>query len=46
MANINLSGSISTTGTSILGATSVVFATDANHTLSVAEYTNNFLTVT
>lgn len=46
MANINLSGSISTTGTSILGATSVVFATDANHTLSVAEYTNNFLAVT
>lgn len=46
MAQINLSGSISTTGTAILGTAAVVFATDANHTLSVAEYTNYFLEVT
>jgi hypothetical protein len=46
MANINLSGSISATGVSILGSASVIFATDADHTLSVPEYTNNFLTVT
>jgi hypothetical protein len=45
-ANINLGGSVSTTGTSILGASAVSFASDANHTLSVAEYTNNFLAVT
>jgi hypothetical protein len=46
MALINLGGSISTTGASILGAYSVIFATDANHTLSVTEYTNKFLELT
>jgi hypothetical protein len=46
MADINIGGSISTTGTSILGHASVVFTSDADHTLSVAEYTNNFLEVT
>ncbi len=45
MANLNLSGSIGTTGTAILGSASVVL-TDANHTLSVAEYTNQYLAVT
>lgn len=46
MADINLSGSVSTTGTAILGRAAVVFASDADHTLSVPEYTNNFLKVT
>jgi hypothetical protein len=46
MANINLSGSISATGISILGNASIIFASDADHTLSVLEYTNNFLEVT
>jgi hypothetical protein len=46
MALINLGGSISTTGAPILGAYSVVFSSNANHTLSVAEYTNKFLSVT
>lgn len=46
MANINLSGSISTTGTAILGSFSVIFTSNANHTLSVTEYTNKFLNVT
>jgi hypothetical protein len=46
MALINLGGSISTTGTSILGAYSVIFTTDANHTLTVTEYTNKFLELT
>ena len=46
MASINLSGSISATGVSILGNASIIFASDANHTLSVPEYTNNFLEVT
>lgn len=45
MANLNLSGSIGTTGTAILGSASVVL-TDANHTLSVAEYTNQYIAVT
>lgn len=39
MADINLSGSVSTTGTSILGHFAVNFAADADHTLSVTEYT-------
>ena len=46
MADIPISGSISTTGTSILGSFSIIFETDANHILSVEEYTNNFLNVT
>jgi hypothetical protein len=46
MANILLSGSISTTGTSILGRGPAVFTTNANHTLTVDEYTNKFLNVT
>jgi hypothetical protein len=45
MANINLSGSIGTTGTAILGSVDVVL-TDANKTLTVTEYTNNFINVT
>lgn len=45
MSNILLSGSIGTTGTAILGSANVVL-TDANHTLTVAEYTNNFINVT
>ena len=46
MADIQLAGSVSTTGTSILGHFAVNFAADADHTLSVAEYTNNFLALT
>lgn len=46
MAIINLSGSISTTGAPILGNYNVIFASDADHTLSVIEYTNYFLEVT
>lgn len=46
MSNINLSGSISSTGVAILGNALVIFLTDANHTLSVSEYTNYFLEVT
>lgn len=46
MADINLSGSVSTTGTSILGHFAVNFAADADHALSVTEYTNNFLALT
>jgi hypothetical protein len=43
---ILLSDSISTTGTSILGSLNIIYASDADHTLSVAEYTYNFLNVT
>ena len=46
MATINISGSLSTTGTPILGSISVVFTSDANHTLDVNEYTNKFLQLT
>lgn len=46
MAIINLSGSISTTGASILGSYNPIFASDANHTLSATEYTNKYLNVT
>lgn len=46
MADIQLSGSVSTTGTAILGRAAVAFASDADHALSVPEYTNLFLKVT
>lgn len=45
MANINLSGSIGATGVAILGSASVANL-DAPYTLSVAEYTNNYINVT
>ena len=45
-ADINLSGSVSTTGTAILGRFNVIFTSDTDHTLSVTEYTNQFLNVT
>ena len=47
MAQINLGGSVGTTGNvGILGNASVVFATDADHALLPAEYSNNFLECT
>lgn len=45
MSDILLGGSISTTGTPILGKATVNIG-DTNHTLSVNEYTNNFLHIT
>ena len=46
MANILLSGSIGVAGSvSILGSVSVSFATDADHTLTATEYSNQFLSV-
>jgi len=45
MASIQLGGSVGTTGTPILGAVTIVNA-DATYTLSVAEYTNNYINVT
>lgn len=46
MADIQLGGSVGTTGTAILGRAFVNYATDADHTLTVTEYTNQFLTLT
>src|SRR5271166_2539599 len=45
-AQINLSGSVSSTGSPILGAYLLVLGSDANHTLTPTEYTNNFIRVT
>jgi hypothetical protein len=47
MAQIQLSGSVGVPGSApILGNYNVIFATDANHTMSAAEYSNYFLDVT
>jgi hypothetical protein len=46
MANISLGGSVGTTGTAILGSVTVAIPSDANYTLMVSEYTNQFLNVT
>lgn len=47
MANIPLGGSIGVPGSvSILGNYNVIFASDANHTLTATEWSNNFLEVT
>lgn len=45
MAQINLGGSIGTTGVSILGNVNISIS-DANHTMSIAEYTNQFINIT
>ena len=46
MADINIGGSIGTTGTAILGRANVIIPADANYILLVSEYTNQFLKVT
>jgi hypothetical protein len=46
MADINLGGSVGTTGTAILGRVTVTIPSDADYTLLVSEYTNQFLNVT
>jgi hypothetical protein len=45
MADINLGGSVGTTGTAILGRTTIIIPSDADYTLLVSEYTNQFLNV-
>lgn len=46
MADIQLGGSVGTTGTAILGRANIVIPTDADYTLLVTEYTNQYLYVT
>src|SRR5271154_4394582 len=46
MADIQLGGSVGTTGTAILGRVTVTYPSDADYTLLVSEYTNQFLNVT
>src|SRR5271168_545393 len=47
MGQINLSGSIGLPGfAAILGNYNVIFASDADHTLTAIEWSNNFLEIT
>jgi hypothetical protein len=47
MAQIQLGGSIGVPGSApVLGSYNVIFATDANHTMSATEYSNYFLDLT
>jgi hypothetical protein len=46
VADINISGSLSTTGTAILGRITVNITSNTDHTLTITEYTNQFLRIT
>lgn len=47
MAQINLGGSIGVPGsTAVLGNYNIIFASDADHTMTVTEFSNKFLNVT